>query len=361
MEIKQTLILETSDSLSKALSQLDESPAVIVTKKGRYYGIIDHHSLRRSMKEPHNTKCETMVVRPPVLFETAHIFDRMDAFLTGHFKALPVINKEHKPIGITTRVELLKEMIKYRMIPALSVSEMMSSPVYTIDNGETVGIAKRAIKDKKARRLVVTNKGNLLGVVSTYDLSVWASMPNAYSSGRRDIKTTQTNIDVIKISEFFRPDVALVQEGSTVERTVKKMIEKQVSTVIVVAEGKPVGIISALDIFKKVHDMTNEDIIINVSGLSENEMHQYDYIINKVGHVLEKFRKVFNIRNCNVHIKKGKSAFNMNLNFDTDSGHLSIKGEAEFLRDCIDEVAGEVATVLRKKREKTKNITKEGK
>lgn len=361
MEIKQTLILESSDSLSKALPQLNESPAVIITKKGRYYGIIDHHSLGKSMKEPHNTKCESMTVRPPVLFETAQIFDRMGAFLAGHFKALPVISKEHKPIGITTRVELLKEMIKNKMIPSLSVSDMMNSPVYTVEDSDTIGAAKRVIKDKKARKVVVTNKGNLLGVVSTYDISAWASRPNAYSGGRKDIKTEQTNIDALKISEFFRPEVTLVPEGSTVENTVKRMVEKQVSTVIVVAEGKPVGVISALDIFKRVQDMTKDELQVNISGLTENEMHQHGYIVEKVSYVLDKFRKAFNIRNCNVHVKKGKSAFDVNLNFDSDEGHFSVKGEGEFLKDCIDEAVGEVATLLKKKREKKKYpVTRRG-
>ncbi|VVC03948.1 CBS domain protein [Candidatus Bilamarchaeum dharawalense] len=354
MEIKQTLILETTDSVSKALPQLDEHPAVIVTKKGRYYGIIDHHSLSQNVREPHNTKCETVVVRPPVLFETAQMFDQMEAFLTGHYKALPVINKDHRPLGITTRVELLKEMVKNKMIPQLSVSEIMSSPVQTVDEKDSVGTVKRIMKESRLRRLVVTSNDSLIGIVSAYDVGAWSNRPNLFSTGRKDIKHLQINVDGMRISEFLRPDVALVEEGANVQAAVKKMVDKQVSAVIITSEGKPVGVLSALDIFKTVHEMTKDGIRINVAGLNDDNMNHYNHINDKIGHVLEKYIKTFNIRNCNVHVKEGKSSFDVNLNFDTDHGHLSMKSEGEFLKECIDEVAEEADIVLGKKREKVK-------
>ena len=354
MEIKQTLILEASNTLSKALPQLDESPAVIVTKNGKYYGMIDHHSMSQNVREPHNIKCETVATRPPVLFETAQIFDRMEAFLTGHYKALPVISKEHLPLGITTRVELLKEMSKNKMIPLVSVSELMSSPVYTVEEKESVGTAKNIMKEKKARRLIVTKNKNLVGVVSTYDVGTWSNRPNLFSVGRKDIKHDQISVDGMRISEFLRPDVALVNDGTSIEEAVKRMIEKQVSAVIIVSGGKPVGVLSALDIFRIVQEMNKDGIQINISGLSGDNMPQYAHITEKIGHVLEKFRKTFNVRNCNVHVKEGKSSFIINLNFDTDNGHFSLKSEGDFLKECVDEVAEEANTVLRKKREMVK-------
>ncbi|MFH1784897.1 MAG: CBS domain-containing protein [Candidatus Micrarchaeota archaeon] len=354
MEIKQTLILETSDSLSKALSQLDESPAVIVTKKGKYYGMIDHQSIGQKVREPHNTRCESVVVKPPVLFETAQLFDRIDAFLTGHYKALPVIDREHCPVGITTRVELMKEMLKDRMIPVIEVSEMMSSPAYVVDENDSVGIARRVMKERKTRRLVVTRNRNFVGVVSTYDISSLSNRPNLFVTGRKDIRNQTINVDNMKISEFLRPDIVLVEEQTTLEQAVRKMILKQVSSVIVVAEGKPVGVLSAIDIFKTIQDLSKKGIQINISGLNEDSRNQYSHIEQKISHVLEKFRKTFNIRNCNVHVKEGKSAFVVNLNFDTDNGHRSMKSEGEFLKECIDDVAGEANTVLRKEREKKK-------
>jgi CBS domain-containing protein/ribosome-associated translation inhibitor RaiA len=351
MEIKPTLILDSSDSLSRALTQLDASPAVIVTKDGRYYGIIDHRCVTQSIRDPHNVKCETVISKPPVLPESAGVLDRMEAFLSGHFKALPVLDESKKPLGITTRVELLTDMLDGGLIPQISVSELMSSPAYTIDENASIAAAKGALKEKKAHRLVVTRLGKLIGVVSNFDIGTWSGRPNL-ASGRKDIRLSQQiNVDEMRISSFLRPDVTLVKEGSSLSDAAKRMVEKQVSTVIIVSDGRPLGVISALDIFRKVQELAQECIPIQVSGLDEEDIGCFERIQSKFGHVLERFKQTFNIRNCSVHVKGGKSTYVVAIYLDTDRGHVSLKCERGSLQEGIDELAAELHEVLRKKKE----------
>jgi hypothetical protein len=156
------------------------------------------------------------------------------------------------------------------------------------------------------------------------------------------------------VSQFLRPDVVLVEERVTLDQVVTKMIGKQTSSAIVVADGKPVGVLSSLDVFRMIQEMGKDNgLQINIAGLGEDNKYQYNYIIEKVSHVLDKY-KAFNIRNCNVHIKEGKSAFVVNLNFDSDRNHFSVKSEGEFLKACVDEVAQEANIILGKEREKSK-------
>jgi CBS domain-containing protein/ribosome-associated translation inhibitor RaiA len=352
MEIKHTMVLDSSDSLSKALPELDMSPAVIVTKNGRYFGIIDHRSLSPGMKDPHNTKCETATSKPPVLLQNTGIMDRVDAFLLGHFKALPVVDEGQTPIGITTRVELIKEMIVESLIPKMQVDELMGSPVYVIDEGESIGTLKRMLKEKKAHRFVVMGKGNMVGVVSSYDIGAWAAKPNLMASGRKDKKPGEPiNVDSMPISSFLRPDISIVKEGTGLDEAARRMVKKQVSAVIVVSGNKPVGVLSALDIFKKVQEVSRDDLEMAISGLSGDDSRHYTHIKSKIGHVLEKFGKSFNIRNCSVHVKKGKSTYVVNIYFDIDRGHVSLKGERASLKETVDELSVELSNVLRKRKE----------
>ncbi len=352
MEIKQTLILDSSDSLSKALPQLDEMPAVIVTKNGKYFGIIDHRSLSQGMRVPQNVKCETAVSKPPVLTEDAGIDQRIDAFLLGHYKALPVCGKDESPIGITTRIELLKELVIESLIPSVNVADLMSSPAYTIEADATIGKAKSVLKEKKARRLVVVSRGNLIGVVSTYDIGVWSAKPNLLSGGRKDIRQgEQISVDDMKISEFLRPEVALVDEGKSLEEATRKMIDKGVSSVIVVADKRPLGVLAAVDIFKKIQEVSQEGVVIQISGLDEDSMSSYSHIKNRIGSALAKFEKSFAIRNCSVHVKEGKSAFTVSVYFDMEKGHVSLKSEKDSLQEAVDELADELVRVLRKKKD----------
>jgi predicted transcriptional regulator/ribosome-associated translation inhibitor RaiA len=355
MEIKRTLVLDSSEYISKALSQLDQTPAVIVTKNGKYYGVIDHRSLGNNMRLPQNTKCESAVVKPPVLLEGAGLMEMVDAFLVGHFKALPIIDENERPVGITTRVELLKEMMGERLLPSIGVSDLMSSPAFTINEDETIGTAKRMMRDKKARRLIVTRNSLLVGVISAYDLSAFTAKPNLFEGGRKDIKNSQEiRIDQLKISNFLRPDVTLVSEGEPLETMVKRMVAKGVSHVIVVSGKKPVGVISALDVFRKVQEGAQQGMPIVISGLSEDDMDLYDYIKEKIGRAVEKVSKSFNIRNLSVHVKKGKTAHVINVYFDLDKGHVSIREERKGLKETIDRVASEIIMVLRKKKDSRK-------
>ena len=355
MEIKRTLVLDSSDSISKALPELEETPAVVITKNGKYYGIIDHRSLGNNMRLPQTTKCESAVTRPPVLSEGADMMERVNAFLLGHFKALPVLDAEETPIGITTRVELVKELIVESLIPKMEVDVLMGSPVHTIEESQTIGAAKRTLKEKKVHRLVVTRSGILVGVVSTYDIGAWSAKPNLLGSGRKDRKLgEQISLDSMPISSFLRPDLTLVNEGSSVEEAARRMVSKQVSTVIVVSGKKPVGVLSSMDIFRKVQEMAEEGPSIQVSGLHGENARYRDRIVEKMGHVLERFGKTFNIRNASVHVKEGKTTFVVNVYFDIDRGHVSVREERKGLKETIDEVASEVNNVLRKKKETRK-------
>ncbi len=353
MEIKNTLILDSSDSLSKALPQLDDMPAVIVTKNGKYYGIIDHGTLGYGMKEPQKVKCETASVKSPVLLQSAGLFERVDAFLVGHFKALPVLDNNQKPLGITTRVELLEDMLKQKVIPVMKVSEMMSSPVYTIGSDETVGAVKRVLKEKNARRLAVVQNGNVIGVISAYDIGAWAIRPNLLHGGRKDIRMSeQINMDDLKISSFLRPEITTVSGGATLEDAIKRMVEKKVSAVLVTEGKTPLGILSSVDIFRKIHELIQKpQLSIQISGLGMDDGAHYKHIEEKLGHLFEKFSKNMAIRNCTVHVKEGKSAYTLNLYLELDHGHLSFKSEREDLREAVDEVAEEISSVLRKKKE----------
>jgi len=243
-------------------------------------------------------------------------------------------------------------MLNLKVIPPMNVDSLMSAPVFTVSENETIGGVKRMLREKKARRLVVIREGILVGVISAYDIGAFGEKPHLFESGRKDIRTQEPfNIDQMPILSFLRPDVTIVEEGSGLDAAVRKMIGKQVSHVIVVSGKKPVGVVSALDVFRKVQELAEAGPGIAISGLREENRMYRERINEKMGHVLEKFGKSFSIRNVSVHVKEGKSIFVMNVYFEMEKGHVSIKEEGKTLKETIDKVAGELSSILRKKKE----------
>jgi|GEM_PF-568310 len=352
MEIKNTLILDGSEPLSKVLTHLDETPAVIVTKKGTYCGVIDHRSVSDGFKKPHTTKCEKAVVKPPLIVNTAGILERVGYFLQGHFKALPVVDENRRPVAITTRVELLKDMIREKMLPKGSVMDLMSAPVFTIEETKRIADLKTELKRRNARRLVVTRRKRPVGVVSSFDIGAWKDRHNL-AGGRKDVHlSAPIDFDNMKLSGFVRPDVTTVDKKASIDKAARKMIDKEVSAIIVMSGNKPVGVLSALDIFKYIQDIVEERVELQISGLDDETIFYYGAIQEKIGHVLDKFRKSFNIRNARLHVKEGKKTFRVSIYFNTDHGRISIQGERATLKETVDELAWELDKVLNKKKEK---------
>jgi CBS domain-containing protein len=192
-------------------------------------------------------------------------------------------------------------------------------------------------------------------VVSPYDLSAFGAKANLLDSGRKDIhKSQEISVDQMKISSFLRPDVTTVSEEERLESAVRRMIDKGVSHVIVISGKKPVGVMSALDVFKEVREGAQQGVMIQISGLDEDDLDQYEHIKEKIGGAIGKFSRSFTIRNLSVHVKKGKSAYVVNVYFDMEKGHVSVREERKGLSETIDRVAEEIGMVLGKKKDMKK-------
>ena len=351
MEIKESVNLDAEEPLSKAISELMETrTAVIITKNGSYMGIIDDRNLRTGISDPSNTKCENYIAKPPTLRQDSSLLEQVDSFLLGHYKALPVLDNKNAPIGITTRVEVLKEMLAQNLVPKNRVTELMGSPVFTIDENEQISKAKMLMKEYGARRLVVVRNGNPVGVISTLDLASYLLVPKGRDKRPPVIKEVETILSR-PISEFLRTNVTTIDEKSSLDQAARMMVEKSVSSIVVISGKKPVGVFSALDLFKRIQQITKDEIQISISGLREEHIWQFPEIQDKIRGVLEKFSKSFNVRNVALHVKEQKSTFSVFVYIDTDEGHVSLSGERKDLKETIDELAVELNRVLTKKKE----------
>jgi len=363
MEIKEAVILDENDPLSKALAGvLDYGTAVIITRNGKYYGIVDdRHFWLLSVENPAKTKCKTVVVKPPVLGKETGILEQIDAFLLGHFKALPVVNENGKPAGVTTRIELLKDMLAASLVPKVGVKALMNSPVYVIDEKKTVAEAKLEMKKYGANRLVVTSRGIPRGTFSTLDLAAESLRP-LEKQKMRVVIPMKKSYDDKRIVDVYRPDVTTVPANSTVEEAAAAMIKKSVSSVVVLSGNKHVGVLSARDIFKTVKDAAKEGLEIDISGLNENTRMFYNDIRDSVAKVTEKFGESFGIRRVGVHVKESKSVYSVKIHVEGNRENFSTSTEGPSMKETIDMAVSELRKVLSRKKgiERSRKVLKKG-
>ena len=82
-----------------------------------------------------------------------------------------VVTKNKKPIGIITEVDIIKRCCIGKICSEdLKAEEIMASPLITIEGKSAIGKAAKLMSDKDIRRLLVTENGKIVGIVTEKDV-----------------------------------------------------------------------------------------------------------------------------------------------------------------------------------------------
>ena len=98
------------------------------------------------------------------------VFDAVSV-MVNHDIGSVVVTQDGVPVGIITERDILKKCCNKRLWRAdLKVEDFMSSPLITIEADKSLGEAALLMSDKKIRRLLVTEKGNIVGIITEKDV-----------------------------------------------------------------------------------------------------------------------------------------------------------------------------------------------
>jgi len=82
-----------------------------------------------------------------------------------------VVTVDGKPVGIVTKSDLLSRVIVECRDPReCRVKEVMSAPLISVEKDTPILDAMRVMKNRKVRRLLVSDGGELTGIVSETDM-----------------------------------------------------------------------------------------------------------------------------------------------------------------------------------------------
>jgi len=82
-----------------------------------------------------------------------------------------VVDSVRKPVGIVTERDLMKKVILEGRDPKnTKVGEVMSTPLITIRSDASFGEATQLMQDRKIRRLLIEEKGEIIGIITQRDL-----------------------------------------------------------------------------------------------------------------------------------------------------------------------------------------------
>ena len=193
-------------------------------------------------------------------------------------KAFPVINQEKQVVGIVTDEDLIERAgiqqrlaVATRMDPqwvseemetigqsALTVENVMSTPVVTAHYNESLGsAAARMVRNGLKRLPVVDQKQKLVGMLSRLDI--------LKLTADKSIQRTATEPrpgDFISMGDVMLTSFPAVQESDMLPVIIEKLVESEQHKLVVVDElNRPVGIISDSDVVGRVHTSQQKGLL----------------------------------------------------------------------------------------------------
>ena len=109
-------------------------------------------------------------VRKVSVDSTASVAEAAASILKGEKGAVVVLEKK-RAVGILTERDILEKVITLRRDPAkTSVGDVMSAPLITIESDTSLSKAIAIMSKKGIRRLLITKKGKVEGIVTQRDI-----------------------------------------------------------------------------------------------------------------------------------------------------------------------------------------------
>jgi CBS domain-containing protein len=172
-----------------------------------------------------------------------------------HVHALVVVDQDNQPRGIISDYDLLAgewlaaDPQGLATMRQLTAGELMSSPIESVEANVPLKNAAHILIEKDIHRLLVTDKGAPLGVISTSDF--------VSSIAREEKPLRETVADVMS-------DAILVCRDKTpLTSAARTMTQAGWRSVLVVdAKGKPLGVVSGKDLLPYVVNGVDENLTV---------------------------------------------------------------------------------------------------
>jgi len=125
------------------------------------------------------------------------------------------------------------------------VKEVMTKPAISIDQNGTVFDASIIYKEQHVGCLIVTNKGNVVGILTERDII------------ERSI-CLDRNPRGTKVEEIMTRDVITIQELDTLQKAADVMMKNRIKKLPVIKDDTVVGIITASDIVRVLPTLSDQ-------------------------------------------------------------------------------------------------------
>jgi len=344
-KISAPVQMDVDEPLSKALGKIErKDECVVVTKDGKYVGILDDRSIEKVSSDPSTTKLGGIFERAPLIDTGSSLLEVCRSFFTGPYKSLPVREGENV-VGVLKRKDVIEALIEAGALSG-RVSEYMTSPIVTVDENATIAQARTKMRERGVRRIIVFGNGKLKGMLSIYDIRTRTSRSKEHAPFVKEKHSTEDAL--VSSLMVAGENVVTIAPDALLGDAAHKMTDAKVGSLVVMDKDRPIGLLSARDIFESI--MFQDKTPIELSGLGYEERMMVDEIRGEVEREVEKIAKSVQLDYLALHFKRYGNKYSIHGRLKTSKcGIISVSNYGFDLQGTVHGLMGEMKKIALEK------------
>ena len=247
--------INQDDVLSAGLSILKEesTPVLIVlNKKGKYAGVIAHRWIVRSRHNPSATKVESLMRPAPTVSPEDSLSKVARLMITSGISQLPVFSQD-KLVGVVTDDAVIQGAVIGKW-GNTKVEAVMTKKPFLVEENDSVGAVLSLFREHGISHVPVVRDGSLVGIVSIQNVIDSIFQPRQRQTVG-DISGEKAPVLSISAKGIMTKPVITVLPENTLKDAVEKMQKADITSLIVISKGRPIGIVTKRDILEPLAEM----------------------------------------------------------------------------------------------------------
>jgi CBS domain-containing protein len=352
---KGFLEVHENDTLSSCLSLFKkETPPVLAVfdDNGNYKGVISRRSIIRSSLAASRAKVKTLMRQAPVVTLKDPLSKVAKLMIESEIRQLPVYSEE-KLLGFVTDEDVIHGAVNERW-GNTPVEEIMTKKPFVIDEDDSLGAVLSLLRTEGISHVPIVRDGKLVGIISIYDMIESIFQPRHV---QRFGERVGQKVPVLRIPAkgiMVKPVVTVLPE--TKLRDAEGQMHKfNISSLIIVSKGRPVGIITKRDFLEPLAQMElpvqKLTVQFSVKDMEIDEI-QRGFIMGDFESFSHRYGEKLEAGTLFVYMKthgtnfKGDQLIHCRLQFRTEKGAFFSSSEGygveETFRVALDRLEGQI-------------------
>ncbi len=330
-------VIDANETVSKVVPMLEKwesKSAILVEENGEIIGVVRERDLLRGcvMVNPHETKIKHFVIPTGILSLDDLTPEKVARRFVEDSTPFVVVrlNGRYGVIYVDDFLNLLKSELS-----DVKAKDVMNPEVITVLRNATVAKALATMRTNGVDRVVIIDENyKVVGIVTGKDIidRIFAPKKKARTG---DFSGEKEKSLSIKIESIMSYPVITADKNDPVSEIIDKMIENDISSVVITKDGFPEGIVIKKDILeyylKQITPVRyTYQVVLKDVELDEFEM---DRINKDLENFLDRFKEYFGEAILFVYMKRHKEFYRglpliyVRLKLTSDKGVFVATGE----------------------------------